>query len=31
MGNNDTAGQEALNAKNSQPPLPQLIKVALRP
>jgi len=25
------AGQEALNAKHSQPPLPQLIKVALRP
>lgn len=24
------AGQEALNAKHSQPPLPQLIKVALR-
>ena len=30
MGNNDTAGQEALNAKHSQPPSPQLIKVALR-
>jgi hypothetical protein len=24
------AGQEALNAKHSQPPSPQLIKVALR-
>jgi tetratricopeptide (TPR) repeat protein len=30
MGNNDTAGQEAFNAKHSHPPSPQLIKVALR-
>jgi hypothetical protein len=30
MGNNDTAGQEALNAKHSQQPSLQLNKVALR-